>query len=233
MMICVRRCAAVAAAIACGAVLSHSSEPTTVITGEEMEIRQSGKKVIFSGNSKVVRGDSVLTADTLIQDKKADQVEASGNVRFKTLTRDGEPISGNADKAVYNLGGENGRLSGNRPTIVYEAKTSTGPLKVAADIISFDQKAEEVTAEGRVEIHTSSGNAYAPRALLRQKDKKIVLSGAPPQPIVVYVREGETSAYAADTITYEMDRKRVMLEGSVHGILRTKELEHADKPGNH
>lgn len=94
--------------LACCAVLcsANASEPKTVITGDEMEIIRGGQAVIFTGNSKVVRGDSVLNADRLVQDKKQGRVDASGNINFKTFTEDRQMVTGSSDKASYDMNTE-------------------------------------------------------------------------------------------------------------------------------
>lgn len=209
--------------------LSFAKEPKTIITGDQMEIIHSGEKVIFTGNSKVVRGNSVLNADQLVQDKKNNQVDALGKVKFTTFTKDKELVKGQAEKAKYNTETGQGELFEGRPEIKYYVKSSTSPLHVQADIISFDEKTEEIRARGNVVIISSSTSAYCSFAVFTQKNNTVVLTGAgageKTQPYVIYFRNGEKSQYKADIITAYIQTNKVKLEGNVHGILVGKELD--------
>lgn len=217
-------CIAVSAALS-----AKTGEPKTVITGDEMEIIRGGQTVIFSGNSKVVRGDSILNADKLVQDKKQGRVEAAGNIHFQTYTQDKELVLGSSEKAFYFPEQGQGELYEGRPHVVYFVKTSTGPVDVTADSIAFDEKKEEINARGSVEILTSSGSAYSPSALFLQKDRKIYMTGDNPQPRIVYHEQERNSEYSADRITVFLDAKKVLLDGSVHGKMRGKELENVQE----
>jgi lipopolysaccharide export system protein LptA len=204
---------------------AKSAVVKTVITGDQMEIIKSGQTVIFTGNSKVVRGDSVLTADKITQDKVNNRVDAEGKVNFKTITRDKEPVSGKAGKITYRPEDGLGEFSSGRPEIWYYVKDTTSPVHLLADTITFDQKKEEIYANGTVEILTSSACAYAPSAVFMQKDKKVLLTGQKQQPRLVYLGEGNPGNYQADKITMFVNQKKVLLEGNVHGIVKVREKD--------
>jgi lipopolysaccharide export system protein LptA len=200
-------------------------EPKTVITGDQMEILQNGKKVVFSGNSRVRRGESTLNADQLVQDKANNRIEAAGRIGFRGYTRDRELVVGRSEKAIYNPDSGQGELWEGRPQIVYHVKNSTGPVEVEADRIRFDQAREEIAANGNVDIVSSSATAHAPAALFRQQEKRVILTGQKPQPLLVYRGEDQKGTYRADRITMLIDSHTVVLEGNVSGIVDVKELD--------
>lgn len=192
-------------------------EPKTVITGNQMEITQAGQMIVFSGNSRVTRGRSVLTAEKIIQDKKNNVIEAIGDVGFETFTADNELLFGRAQKVKYTPSEGKSELFEGRPKVIYNMKSSTSPMTVEADRIYFDENRQEIRAEGQVQVISSSVCAYAPFILFKQKEKKIFMSGADPQPEIVYLEERHKGRYSADNITMFLSVKKVYLKGNVHG----------------
>jgi lipopolysaccharide export system protein LptA len=196
-----------------------AKEPKTIITGDQMEILQGGQKLIFTGNSRVSRGESVLNADQMIQDKKNNRIEAAGKVNFRSYTQEREAVFGRSEKAIYSPESGQGELWGGRPKIIYNVKNSTGPIELEADRINFDQKKEDIFASGNVEIVSSSVSAYSPSAQFNQNEKQVVLTGQKPQPLIVYRGEDRKGKYRADRITMVMDSHTVVLEGNVSGVI--------------
>ena len=188
-------------------VLSGAAEPKTIITGAQMEITGSGKKVVFSGGAKVNKGVNELTADKIVQDKVNNRVEAFGNVMFYSVTQDSEPMRGSSQNATYDMNSELGELFGGKPEIIYSIKASTSPVIFRADNIKFDSKKEEIYGKGNVEIITSSVTAYAPNAILIQKEKKVILTGPVPQPLVIYFEGKKQNKYNAEQ-SYVPRRRR-------------------------
>ena len=221
-------------ALFAGALLSGlcaragANEPKTIITGEEMNMTGGGNTVVFSGGAKVEKGASELTADKIVQDKKNDRVEAFGNVVFKTINQNGEPMRGSSQKAFYDIDGGRGELSGGKPEILYYMKTSTSPVVLDADDIKFDTDKEELYAKDNVVIITSSATAYAPNAVFIQKEKRIVLTGPSPQPLVIYFEGSRQNKYKADNITFLAGGDRIMLKGNVKAAM-TVEDKNADR----
>ncbi len=74
----------------CAAALFGVSEPKTIITGDKMQIKKNGEQVIFTGNALIKRGAETLAADQIIQNKKDNTVDASGDVDFNAVTADTE-----------------------------------------------------------------------------------------------------------------------------------------------
>jgi len=221
-------CAVAVLALSSGA--SRAKDPKTIITGAQMEITGGGKTVVFSGGARVEKGQSVLTADNIIQDKKNNRVDASGNVVFNTVSSSGEPMKGSSQKAYYDLEGERGELFEGSPEIRYYMKTSTTPVILRAGDITFDTKKEELYAKDKVEIVTSSVTAYAPFAVFVQKEKKITLTGPVPQPQVIYYEGGKPNRYFADSVTFLAGGDRITLKGNVK-VMMTVEDKKKGKPG--
>jgi lipopolysaccharide export system protein LptA len=198
----------------------------TVITGDQMEIMKGGDTVVFSGSSKVKRGDSILNADRLSQDRKTNRVEAFGNINFQTYTQDRELVVGSSMRALYHPEKGTGELWEGRPKIIYHVKSSTAPLQLVADRISFDEKNEQIHAVGKAEIVSSSANACAPDVLFRQKEKMVILTGADPQAELEYLQDdGERAKYHADRITVYTEKKRIIMEGGIKGKMTVRNRE--------
>lgn len=210
-----------AAILACCAASAAAGprEPDTVITGDQMEIIKGGETVVFSGDARVTRGSDRLSADRLVQNKKGNYIEAFGSVDFKTVTQDNEPVSGRAERGQYHPDQGWGELTEGRPTVVYQSVQSTGPVRLTADRIRFDRKADRINAAGQVEIVTSSATALAPSAVFLQKDRKVVMTGGVPQARIIYTETDRTGDYQADRITVYLDRRRVLMEGRVAGVV--------------
>lgn len=224
-------CALVVAAV-CAAAADQQKpapEPQTVITGDEMEIRMGGDTVIFTGNSKVTRGDSVLYADRLVQHKKAKQVEAEGNIRFTSYTPEQEKVQGASARARYNLDSGQGELFDGRPDVLYFVKDATGPVHLTAERITFGKDSGEIMARGAVEILSSSACAYSPNARFIQKDKTIYMELEGVQPRLIYSQDGQKGDYTADHITVYVNSKKAYLEGNVHGVMHAKDIEDGGK----
>jgi lipopolysaccharide transport protein LptA len=212
-------------ALLVSAAAAAEKEQKTVITGDQMEIGSKGQMVTFTGNAKVVRGKNVLVADKIVQDKTVNRVDASGNVDFKTLTQENEPLWGTSRKASYKPAEGTGELVDGPATVTYTAKTSTTPLVMIAGRIAFDERKQEVNALGSVEIISSSASAYGPNALLMQTNKSVLMTKTTYQPELVYTDPSQPGRYKADKITAYIDKKHVYLEGNVAGKVRMKEKE--------
>jgi lipopolysaccharide transport protein LptA len=220
---------AVLAVFASCCLLHAAKEQKTIITGGEMEITNGGKVVVFTGGAKVEKGPNELTADRLVQDKKKNKVEATGNVVFKTINQQNEKLRGRSGRAVFEMDEEKGELSGGRAEMAYYAKTSTGPIILRAANIAFDTRKEELYAKGEVEIITSSVTAFSPYATFIQRTKNIVLTGPKPQPYVIYYEKGKPNRYKADKITFLNGGDRINLEGNVNAVVMVDDRDEKAK----
>ena len=204
-----------------GLFAQTNKKTKTVITGDSMEMIDAGKKVIFSGDAKVVHGKDTLKADEIIQDKTENTVNARGNVCFETVVNEDELLTGTAAKVLYNINTESGQLKENRPKLTYKIKTSTKPVTLTADNINFDHISGQADASGNVEIISSSATAYSQRAQFYYKEKKMVLNGSiTEQPKVNYTAQGRNDRFSADLITMFLDKKKMILEGNAKGFVK-------------
>jgi lipopolysaccharide export system protein LptA len=196
------------------------NELKTRITGGAMDIRKSGEQVVFTEGAVITRGDSVLNAEKVVQDKKNGFIEAFGDVNFRMFTADKELLLGRGGKARYDTEMVKGRLSEGRPKLDYYVKQATVPVEMEADTIDFDQEKEEIFGQGNVIILSSSGTATGPAALFQQRSKRMILTGSP-QPMLIYGQQGskDKGKYWADKITFFMSEQKILLEGNVKGIL--------------
>jgi len=200
-----------------------SVEPKTIITGDKMQIIHNGAEVIFTGNALVDHGRDQLSADKIVQDKKNNIVDASGNVDFKTVTADTEPVRGLAGRAHYSMKTKQGRLWENRPLAMWWSSTSSSPVTMQADTINFDQAKGEMIGEGAVNIISSSGTISSPSAHFYQHEKKLVLTNGAFQPEVTYVQPDSSGRYRADNIVMLMSDKKAIFTGNVWGRVLFKE----------
>ncbi len=189
----------------------------TVITGNEIQIINGGGKVVYSGNSKAVKGADMLKADKIIQDRNSKILDAEGNVYFITYNEEKEKVVGSANDAEFNSKTGKGRLWNGKPELKYYTKTSTGPIELDAQTIDFDQKKSEIFAKGNVVILSSSATAYSPQALCRQKDKQIFLTGPIPQPRVIFIDNDKKGDFNGDRVTVYTDKKKMYFDGNVNG----------------
>lgn len=198
-------------------------EPKTVITGDKMQIVKNGEQVIFTGNALVKRGLDTLAADKIVQNKKDNIVDASGNVDFNSVTADTEPVRFLSGRAHYEMRSKKGRLWENRPLASWWSLTSTSPVTMQADVIDFDQQKGEMTGEGAVNIISSSGTVSSPIAHFYQREKKLVLNKVAFQPEVTYLQPDSSGRYRADTIVMTMNDKKAVFTGNVWGRVLFKE----------
>lgn len=196
----------------------------THITGGAMDIRKGGDEIVFTNGAVITRGDSVLKADRVVQDKKNGAVEAFGGVNFRMYTSEHELLLGKGERARYNSEMSVGQLSGGRAKLDYFVKKATAPVEMEADTIDFDRVKEEILGQGDVVIITSSGTATAPRALFEQKGKRMVLTGGERQATLVYGQQSskDKGKYWADKITFMMNEQKILLEGGVKGRFAAK-----------
>ena len=97
------------------------------------------------------------------------------------------------------------------------------PVVLDADDIKFDTDKEELYAKDNVVIITSSATAYAPNAVFIQKEKRIVLTGPSPQPLVIYFEGSRQNKYKADNITFLAGGDRIMLKGNVKAAMTVED----------
>ncbi|MFH1369274.1 MAG: LptA/OstA family protein [Elusimicrobiota bacterium] len=217
-------------ATVCSGAAFCADKPKTRITGGSMEIIKGGQQVIFLDSAKVIRGENVLMAEKIVQDKKNNVVEAYTNVVFSGLSASGEVINGESDKARYDMDAEFAELWDGKPKVTYFMRESTGPLVLQADRINMDQAKEQISAYGNVIIISSSGTARSPQALFLQKERKIVLTGIP-QPLLLYGDKGKSdkSEYKADKITFLLNENKILLEGNVKGKMVSSKGKKTEK----
>jgi lipopolysaccharide export system protein LptA len=188
-----------------------------------MQIIKNGAEVIFTGNALVDHGRDVLSADKIVQDKKNNIVDAFGNVDFKSVTADTEPVRCFSGRAHYEMKTQKGRLWENRPLAEWWSLTSTSPVTMQADTIDIDQAKGEMVGEGAVNIISSSGTISSPFAHFYQHEKKLVLTNGTFQPEITYVQPDSRGRYRADNIVMLMNDKKAVLTGNVWGRVLFKE----------
>jgi lipopolysaccharide assembly outer membrane protein LptD (OstA) len=203
---------------------AYASQPKFVVTGEQMEIIQNGKKLVFRGNAKVKRGENTLTADEIIQVKENNFVTATGDVKFNAVNANKDLLKGSSEKADYYLTTGKGTLYGKGSELEYFASSGPAagagaPMKLIADKIDFDQEEKSIFAQTNVRIITSSATAVSTTAKFDDLKKILVLEGTAPRPRLNYKTAGEDGIFSSDKITMFVDEKKVVMEGNVSGTM--------------
>ena len=119
-----------AAVFAAQTVPGIESNQPIEITSQQLEVLQSERKSVFTGEVVAKQGDMTLYADELTvfflkEGNQIDRLEATGNVKFTQLDR-----TATADKAVYRQNEEILLLTGN-------AQVKQGANQIAGDEITL------------------------------------------------------------------------------------------------
>lgn len=126
-----------------------------LVEANKMEYEKDS--IVYTGNVKATRGQSLLKADKLIvyldESKKANRIEAIGNVSYAEGIRKGK-----ADRAQYDLKSEVLILIGN-------ARVEEGPNFVEGDEITYYKKEDRAIAIGK--------NSKVRSFYIEEKDDKV------------------------------------------------------------
>jgi len=183
-------------------LFAQSMSDKTVITGDELVVQKSGSVITSKGNSKAVSGDNILTSIKMTFDRKTSDVSATGDVKFISKTKDGEPITASGQHALYNTQTQKGKLWGENVEVKYFKQDSTSPMVLKTQQIFIDRNLDTITAEKTVDAGTV---AVRPIADIPYGNRKGI--------------------FEADTMTYygaETDKKLVM-KGSVTGKIEMED----------
>lgn len=136
------------AVIAQGTGISIS--PTTVdgtepveVTADNLTVEQSSNTAVFTGNAKVVQGELVLSANSILvrynaQQSAIEQVEATTDVMFTNGTEVAE-----AQRGIYKVA--SGTLN-----LIGDVVLVQGPNAISGDALSLDLTTNRGTMTGNV-----------------------------------------------------------------------------------
>ena len=119
-----------------------SSQPVEV-TADSLTVEQSTNSAVFTGNAKVVQGDLVLSANSIMvrynQEQSAiDLVEASDNVVFTNGAEVAE-----AQRGIY-------RVASGRIDLAGDVVLVQGPNAISGDALTLDLTTSKGTMTGNV-----------------------------------------------------------------------------------
>ncbi|MCL2485632.1 MAG: hypothetical protein FWF00_06160 [Endomicrobia bacterium] len=209
--------------------VSYAQKPAgkTVVTGDILEVLQSGEKIISKGRSKAVNDKNTVTADKMTYIRKDSVLTAAGNVKIFSKTDDGEPVEAYGSYAKYNIETGQGKVWGAKTSIKYYLKTSTAPFILKAHEIILNGNKETITAYKNVEVITSSGVIYSDNALFEKKNEAVYFNKDNKRPSADVHYDGRKGFYEADKMTFynSDDNKKIVMSGSV-----AAKIEMEDKP---
>lgn len=197
----------------------------TVITGDIMEIKNSGEIIISRGNSKAVNGRNTIKAKEMTYNKKRSLLSASGNVGLFSKTDDNEPIEAFGSFAKYDINSEKGKLWGDNTKINYYMKDSKDPLVLDAQEIYIDRNMDTLSAFNEVKVITSSGIIYSDNAVYNKKDHSVLMQKDKKRPIADIVYDERKGLYEADKMIFynSDDKKKIIMSGEVKGKIEMED----------
>lgn len=129
--------------------LSWTKEETKdtppVITSNTIEMLEKGKVIAFKGNVKLVKGNSTITADEMINFVKEDRIEGKGNVHFIGLGEQKELVEVKSGFVEYFDKEKKAILTGN-PWAYQDTKESKG--EYTGDKMTIFTEQQKLVIEG-------------------------------------------------------------------------------------
>jgi len=193
------------------------AQERTEITGDRMEIKNSGIKTVVKGNAKIERKNTVVTSDKMTYYKDSSQVEATGNVKLFVINKDSSTINSSSQEAVYNTENSSGQLWGGSPCVEYKVKDSTDTLYMYADKFYLGQDSSSARAQDNVKIISSSGTIVSDNAYLDRQEKTLFMQKDENKPRIIFLQEDKTADFKADEILMLYNEKTVQLNENVEG----------------
>lgn len=195
------------------------------LTGDRMEIKNSGEKTIFKGNAKIVRGSNTITSDTMFYYKNNSRIDAVGDVKFMVKNEDGGVISASSQEATYNTKDYSGKLWGGKPVIEYNVKNSTDKIYLYADELYLNKDFQSAKAENNVTIVSSSGTITSDNAFLDKKNNILFMHKDKNKPCIDAYQNDKKANFKADEISLFYNDKTVKMNKNVEGKIIMDELE--------
>jgi lipopolysaccharide assembly outer membrane protein LptD (OstA) len=194
-----------------------------VVTGRELELK--GNIVVSRGDSRVVSDSDVMTADTMVYDKKKSVLSASGNIKFLSKTQKNESFETYGNFAEYYLNDGKGKFWGDDTMVKYSTQNSPSPFVLRAQEVYLDKSLKTLKAYNDVEITTSSGTIHSDNAVFYQEKLCVVFEKEEKRPVADILYEGQKGTCEADKMTfYDSDNnKRIVMSGSVEAKIEMED----------
>lgn len=123
----------------------NKKDAPPVITSDTIEMLQKGNMVAFRGNVKLVKGDTIITADEMINFVDEDRIEGKGNVYCISIGEEKEIIEIKSDFVKYFDKDKIAILTGN-PWAYQDTKDNKGEYK--GDKMTIFTEEERLIIEG-------------------------------------------------------------------------------------
>jgi lipopolysaccharide assembly outer membrane protein LptD (OstA) len=197
----------------------------TVITGDTMEIKKTGKITVSKGHSVAINEDTIVSAEEMSYDKEKSLISANGNMKLFSKTQDLEPIEISGQYSTYNQDIQKGKVWGN-VLLKYFINNSTSPLVLRAKEIYIDRNKQVLDALNDVVVITSSGTIYADNGSFDRKALIAVFKKDKKKPVVHMLNDGQDGKYEANKIIFYSPKnggQRIVMKGSVVGKIKMED----------
>jgi lipopolysaccharide export system protein LptA len=175
----------------------------SVVKSDKWNVKRRPQKIEeLSGNVTYDKGPRRLRADWAIFNHDTGDMQARGNIRLRQEMPSGESVLALGNSARHNRKTGIGHMLGTdaRP-IGFEHKLPDGAIrgKGKAGRADWDEKKQEISLSGGVDYTDIQGEGRAQKAVYRQTDQSLELTGARP---VLHAREENWAlAVQAEKIT--------------------------------
>ncbi|MFH1238722.1 MAG: LptA/OstA family protein [bacterium] len=116
-----------------------------VITSDTIEMRDKGNVIAFKGNVKMVKGNSTVTADKMINFVKEDRIDGEGNVHFVGVGEQKETVEIKSDFVQYFNKEKKAILTG-KPWAYQDTKDNKG--EYTGDKMTIFTEEQKLVIEG-------------------------------------------------------------------------------------
>jgi lipopolysaccharide assembly outer membrane protein LptD (OstA) len=114
--------------------------------------------------------------------------------------------------------------SGNLILSQGKSKAVDGENIVKADEMAYNKKTALISAQGNVEIITSSGTIYSDNAVFDSKLNTVIMKKDKKRPSADIMYDGKKGYYQADKMTFfNYEKKKILMEGNVSGKIQMED----------
>jgi len=196
-------------------------EDEVTIDGQQMELKEQGKVVIFRGDVVVTHQNQVLEADQMTQNKETGHIQAEGHVRMRRQNSDGTVMTGFGDGATYEQVTGEGTLTGKRPYLTYrDPRDRDKSVQVYATRFDFSERDNTLVGHQDVElIQSATSWATAEKATFRNDVQALTLEGGPPRPQMYRKMDKGEAYFNSDRMIFYLKEKKAELIDRAKGLL--------------
>lgn len=196
---------------------SISKSEDTVVTSDTMEVYDKGEKTVFSGNVKVVRGNTVMRADKIIDFASLDKIEGEGNIHIEDVSDQGDTLFITGKRLYYDKAQEYAKITIS-PSLKKDVPDDPSQNMVlnCDEMIEVFFKKNIVNSSGNVRIEQEEVTSLSDFAQYNKDEKKLTLTG---NPYVRQIDKGKINQYSGNKIVAFSDTKKISIYGNAKAII--------------